>query len=287
MTYKNLIILSLLAVLSSCGKSFVETDPATGNTPEHVSNNPNATCMIGNISQINGSQIYNNLAYQYTTAQLASGVEITEPSLNNNRVVKNFSFRGDTILLDASQWLLQDPVTRYISKMQVIEQVNSNIQDTILYQYEYDGSGKLVRKKCFYNRSKDPDFTTDYSYTGNNITSCKLMLGSGPQKLMESSISYDATISIKPWLYLFTDVFENNLYLQAFSFGIRPSLAVKEINTVVYDSGSGNIIDTWVTKFSGYVLSKDNYVLQVNANGDNQQGLAFLTGTLRFNYSCK
>jgi hypothetical protein len=55
----------------------------------------------------------------------------------------------------------------------------------------------------------------------------------------------------------------------------------------IYDFSSGSIIDEWKTSFSGYVISKDGYVLQVNCNGDNQQGLSMFVATNRFTYTCK
>lgn len=280
-----LYIICFVTLLSSCKKSFVETDPNTGQQPSTVSNNPNSDCKIQEISQVNGTTVFFNLSYQYANKTSPKEIAITEPAINNLTQKINFITQGDTIFFGTGNWMIKDAVHGQITQMQWIDADGFGNKDTIQYRYQYDASVRLAQKMSYYNGHTQPDFITDYFYSGMLLTSVKLQLGDG-RKLMESSIAYDPTIVIKPWLYLYTDAFENNQLLQAFPFGVRSTSLVKQILTNIYDTQSGELLDKWNTSFSGYVISKDGYILQVNSTGDNQQGLSFLTGTLRFKYVC-
>lgn len=280
-----LYIICFVTLLSSCKKSFVETDPNTGAQPTVVSNNPNSYCRIQNISQVNGTATFFSISYQYANKIFANEIAIAEPAINNLTQKTDFVVKGDTIFFGTDNWMIRDAVHGQITQVLLIEADVSGIRDTILYRYLYDASIRLSQKMSFYNGNTKPDFITDYFYSGTMLTSVKMQLGDG-RRLMESSISYDPSVIIKPWVYLYTDAFENNLFLHGFPFGVHTTTLVKQIQTNIYDTNTGEQLDKWNTYFSGYVISKDNYVLQVNSTGDNQQGLSFLTGTLRFKYVC-
>lgn len=278
-------IIVCVALAGSCRKSFVETDPVTGALPTVVSTNPNSYCRIENISQVNGTATFFSISYQYANKIFPNEIAIAEPVVNTTTRKINFIVKGDTLFFSTSDWMIRDAVHGQITQMQSVDIDASGNRDTILYRYVYDASIRLIQKKTYYNGNSQPDFITDYFYSGTLLTSIKLQLGDG-RKLMESSIAYDLGVTIKPWLYLYTDAFESNQLLQGFPFGVRSTALVKQILTNIYDTQTGEQLDKWNTFFSGYVISKDGYVLQVNSTGDNQQGLSFLTGTLRFKYVC-
>jgi len=278
-------IIGIIALTSSCRKSFVETDPNTGGEPTIVSNNPNSYCRIQNISQVNGTATFFSISYQYANKIFPNEIAVAEPAINNLTLKTDFITKGDTIYFGTGQWMIRDAVHGQITEMLLIEADVSGVRDTILYRYLYDASIRLSQKKSFYNGNTQPDFITDYFYSGTMLTSVKVQLGDG-RRLMESSIAYDPSVSIKPWVYLYTDAFESNRFLHGFPFGVHTTTLVKQIQTYIYDTNTGEQLDKWNTFFSGYVISKDGYVLQVNSTGDNQQGLSFLTGTLRFKYVC-
>ena len=104
---------------------------------------------------------------------------------------------------------------------------------------------------------------------------------------MQTTFTYDVTVTIKPWIYLYADAFECYSFLDGFSFGNKPTNPVMKIDTQVFDSNTSVQIDEWITTFGSYVYSTDKYVLQVSAAGDLQQGLGFIIGTMRFYYQCK
>lgn len=274
-----------LVFLSSCKKSFVETDPNTGMPPTVVSANPNSYCRIQQISQINGTATFFSVSYQYANKIFPNEMAIAEPAINTTTQKINFTTKGDTIHFGNATWMIRDAVHGQIAQMQLIDADVSGTQDTILYRYTYDASIRLTQKMSFYNGHTKPDFITDYFYSNTLLIGVKLQLGDG-RKLLESAISYDPSVIIKPWIYLYTDAFESNRLLHGFPFGVHTTTLVKQIQTTIYDTNTGEQLDKWNTLFSGYVISTDGYVLQVNSTGDNQQGLSFLTGTLRFKYVC-
>ena len=281
----HLLILLFLAL--GCGKDYVETDPLTGEAIQFLTTNSAATCQLTRLRQISGKIAFNRLEYQRDNANKIIGVDSYDSITNTIDVKLSFQYRGDTIVMGNSEWMVQDNVSTNITQYFVRDTSNELFWDDILYIYKYDVAGKLIRKSTYYNYSTDADYITDYLYDGNDLVTTQLFVGDGQTKLMQTDVVYDVSTTIKPWIYLFGDAFENYRYLQGFSFGKRPAHAVKKIVSTIYDSNDGTVLDVWSTNFSGYVISKDQYVLQVTSTGDNQQGIGLLPGTVRFDYQCK
>lgn len=283
----RIIYLLILTALISCGKDFVLTDPQTGQEPVPLASNTNQICEISEIKQINGNVDYSKLNFNRDNNNLTLSLNYFD--FITNKTVYNIQLQnsGDTVRVDAYNWFVKDRTTHNVIKYFSIDTVGNTIGDAITYVYRYDTNNLLVSKQTFYNQTSIPDFTTNYTYSNGNLIACSLFAKDGKTKLLESSYSYDLTIKIKPWVYLFSDAFENNTVLQALPFGARSVNPITQINTKIFDFSSAAILDEWKTSFSGYVFSKDGYVLQVNCNGDNQQGLSLFVGTNRFSYSCK
>jgi hypothetical protein len=286
MKKNNVHILLLCLLLCACGKSFTETDPTTGTTPTPVNQNNKDTCALIGISQINGSITYNNILFGRNASQQTISFEYNEPATPSAISREAFVYRQDSILIENDHWMLRDPQHGQISTYFHLEKINDTIIDRVLYRYKYDAEKRLTQKTIYYNGASLPDFITDYIYNGNLLVRCELWTGDHSKKILVSNIDYDMSVTIKPWIYLFTDAFENNRYLQAFPFGKRSNHPPKQIRTLIYDGITETLLDSWTTNFSGYVYSPDNYVLQTTTTGDNQQGLSILAGTLRFKYQC-
>lgn len=283
----KICVLLFCLYFTGCSKSeFKETDPATGNEPGVVSDNITDTCLVSEIQQISGSVIYNSYNYIKNNQQQTTSITYKENS-GASQVKANFQYKADSILIGNNEWMIKNPVTGNIEQYYCIEKLNAQLSDQVLYKYEYNNEGELVRKKIYYNGAVTPDFVSYYLYDNSNLVGVELRTGSSNVLLLTSSIVYDMQKDIKPWIYCYTDFFENNTYLQAFSFGKKITHPLLQIKSTLYDAADGKTLDTWTTNFSGYVISKDKYVLQASANGDNQQGLGFLIGDLRFGYKCK
>lgn len=284
---KGYYILILLFLAMGCSKDYVETDPFTGEEVQFLSTNPSASCQLTRLRQISGKTSFNRLDYQRDNANKLLGMDYYDSITNTVDYKLSFQYRGDTIGMGTTEWMVQDSISKNITQYFVRDTSNGSYWDDILYVYKYDLAGKLTKKLTYYNYSVDPDYITNYLYDGNDLVTTQLLAGDGQSKLMQTDVVYDASTSIKPWIYLFGDAFENYRHLQGFSFGKRPTHTVKKIVSTIYDVNNGATLDVWTTNFGGYVISKDQYVLQATSTGDIQQGMGLLLGTIRFDYQCK
>ena len=179
-----------------------------------------------------------------------------------------------------------DPITKYVTTFYTKEDITDGTSDDKLCKYYYNSSGYMVKKQIYVNDSYNPFYETIYNYDNNLLTSCVLYVGSNRTKLLESTLVYDSTKTIKPWVYLFPDFFEGYNYLQAFNFGKKAIKPIQSIQTKIFDTNDGTIFDIWTTNFTGYVVSIDGFVLKTTATGDQQQVLGLFYGITRFDYNC-
>jgi hypothetical protein len=281
------IILTLFLLLMGCRKHYDLTDPQTTLPPAPLTTVVGSVCELTNIKQINGTIEFTRLSFQRDQNNKTIGALFFDSVTNSIDLKSNFQFKGDTIQVDSVSWMLKDHISSNIVQYHTRQKLNDGTWDNIIYAYYYDGSGRLLNKNAYYNQFIIPDYTTTYSYSGDNLISCVLLENSGYTKLLQTDLQYDLTIDIKPWVYLLGDGFENYRYVQGLAFGKKATNPIKQISTKIFDSNTGAVIESWQTSYSGYVLSSDKYVLQVSANGDNQQGMGLFIGTMRFDYSCK
>jgi hypothetical protein len=252
-----------------------------------ISKNSNSICELVKIKQVNGSAFFNRLNFQRDTGNRTVSIDYFDSTTNTIDFKTTFNYFGDTIKIDANSWMLKSSSTNNIIKYFVKEKLNDTDWDNIMHEYKYDLSGKLIKKLIYYNQITSPDYITNYSYDGLNLIQSVLLASDGTTKIMQTDLQYDVTTKIKPWIYLFCDAFENYNMIQGFSFGSKAINPVKLITTKVFDTNNGNTVDTWITNYKGYIISADQYVLQVTSSGDNQQGLGLFLGTIRFEYNCK
>ena len=105
------------------------------------------------------------------------------------------------------------------------------------------------------------------------------------------SPDYYSNITPKNYLNLMPD--ENNQsdfsrfapFSQFYNFGKKPVNAVKKMTVRRYSSGAA--VDSTVSSFNGYIMSRDNYVLSVYMLGDDQPSIPAEAGKLKFSYKCK
>jgi len=281
-------VVGILFLFIACSKDYAEVDPATGQTTTNISNSTTSVCEIIRLKQINGQTEYNSVTYNRDLSGMPISLNYVDSTTKTILQTIRFAYSNDTVNLNNTEWLIFDKSTKNILKYYKRNYYVDNTYDDEWYEYVYDNSNRLAKKYFYYNGSLEPDYTTVYQYSlDNNLIGCKLLMGPKQSVLLQTSIQYDLTKKIKPWIYLYGDSFENYLYLIGFKFGVKPSNPVTQILTNVFDVQKNTVIDTWKTNFSGYVTSKDNYVLQVDCNGDLQQGLGLYVGTVRFDYSCR
>lgn len=270
----------------ACSKTFIETDPGTGGQSGSIATATDTLCGIAAIRQVNGSTLYNEWVYTRNASQQTSRIQFRDLIAAATTFSQTFQYKGDTILLDTTSWMIREPKTGRIQQFFTRVAYAGALYDDIYYTYQYDSNGRLKQKQTYYNQTLTPDYITFYYYNGNNLINCQLFTGDQKQRLLQSKFSYDLTRQIKPWIYLFTDAFHEYPYLPILNFGVYPQNPVTEIQTFLYNVSDDSLKDQWTTRFNGYVFSSDNYTLQVTTSGQSQQGLGFLIGTQRFDYQC-
>lgn len=285
---KSLYLICAIIISGSCNKNYQLTDPLT-NLPAQTltTNNSDSACRLVSIRQINGNVEYNKLVIQRDISNQSISMQYYDSITKTIDYTYSFKYNNDTIRIDSSSWMLRDAKTKNIIRYTTKENVTSILFENVSYTYTYDAGGRLTQKLTFYNNSIAPAYISNYSYDGNNLTSCKMYMGDGRTLLMQTTITYNTTKTIKPWINLYGDSFENYDLLHGFSFGNKPTNPVTRMDSQVMDPNTGIVVDEWVTNFGLYVYSNDNYVMQVTASGDIQQGLPNILGTMRFYYQCK
>lgn len=277
----------VLMVLCSCGKEYNETDPSTGQVVDNLTNNSSSTCTISGIKQIDGSSVFNSVIYSRDTSGLPLTLNFSDSTTKTMIQSVKFTYKSDTVFISDNEWLLIDKTNKNVLKYYKRIYTSATEYDEELYEYKYDNLNHLVSKSTYFNNPPVADYITTYSYSAdNNLIGCSLKSGIG-QLLLQSTLKYDLLKKIKPWIYLYADSFENYIYLLGFNFGTKPANPINEMVSIIYDVQTNVALETWKTTYSGYVYSKDNYVLQVTCTGDVQQGLGLYLGTMRFDYSCK
>ena len=281
----------LLAVayifVSGCSKSFTETDPVTGESPVSLTTST-GTCSVIRISQKNRdyANTDNSFSVKRDTSFFATNLLSYDSLSGKVDFDINVNINGDTVNLSTGEWLLIDKSTKLVKTFFTKSDITDPNSDDKLCLYFYNSQGLLVKKQIFLNGSTEPSFETNYQYDKSLLVSCLVTAGTAKTKLIEATLSYDTTKTVKPWIYLFPDFFEGYHYLQAFNFGKKAISPVQSILTRIFDINDGSLLDYWYTTFSGYVISKDGFIIQTTAGGDQQQGLGMLFGITRFDYQC-
>ena len=285
--YKYWFLIIAIGMVIGCSKTFIETDPATGTDPVNLTTTTGA-CFVVTISQKNKDnlnidnafRIYRDIAYMPTRLQFFDSlVGKTDYDISISTI-------SDTIKLSTGEYFLIDKGTKLVTTLFSKSDITDPNSDDKLCKYFYNALGSLLKKQIYFNGSTIPSYETSYEYNNNLLTNCLVTTGTQKATLLECSLTYDTTKIVKPWIYLFPDFFEGYNYLQAFNFGKKATSPISKIQTIIFDPNTGSKIDTWTTNFTGYVFSKDGFILQVSALGDQQQGIGLLYGTTRFDYMC-
>ncbi|MES2372128.1 MAG: hypothetical protein V4557_06080 [Bacteroidota bacterium] len=283
--YNIILIVICSSVYIGCSKG---DDPTP--TPPPVPPVPpvgNKTCIISGISQRNsGTKAEFGMTVLYDNNLNPVKVSIFDSVANTSLFTATLTYASaDSIAIDQYQYMKMDANKRiiaFITKSDLADIPNS---DNYRYEYIYNTGGYLASKNLYINGSKLPNYTTVYSYTNNLVTGC--VMSAGNLKVLESTLSYDATISPKTMIYTFPDAFESYYYTATLNFGTRPAKPLMQVITKLYNPGNGTLLDTWTTNYSGYSIDSNGYLNGGTASGDLQQGMASFYGKTFFTYQCQ
>ncbi len=198
------------------------------------------------------------------------------------------SYNPDTIHINADEYFVADATQGgRIKLLHGLTDPADPFSPPFDADYTYNASNQLVTKSYSFSSSPGiPYYVVDYTYTGGNLshmTGTDMFFG---ELIVDADINYFVNITPKNFLYLFPDELTYTHYNQFFNFGKRPSNAVKDLKVRYYDPGLV-VRDSTVSRFNTYIMSRDNYVLSVYMNGDDQFSIPAEAGKLTFSYKCK
>jgi len=205
-------------------------------------------------------------------------------TIDFNNVPQYFS---DTVAIDADQYFLMDLTTKRIRSFHGLIDPTLPGSPEFDIDYVYDAAGFLINK--FYSYTLLPGVPyqqVTYTYSGGNLTHMQtddLFTG---DKIKDADLSYYPNIAPKNYMNLFPDEDMYAEFTQFFNFGKKSTNAVKNLKLRYYDPGNV-LVDSAVSAFSSYVMSRDNYVLSVYMLGDDQSSIPAAEGKLNFTYKCK
>ncbi len=199
-------------------------------------------------------------------------------------------YSNDTVHINADEYFLVNAATKRINQLHALVDPTDPFSIQYEVNYFYDGAGYLINK--FYTFTSNPGipfYIVRYTYLGGKLTNMRgneQIAGVDGDLITNADVSYFSNIIPKNFLYIFPDEESYPYFNQFYNFGQKPSNAVKDIKVRYFDPG--NVVrDSTVSSFSNYIMSRDNYVLSVIMDGDDQISIPAAAGKLSFSYKCK
>ena len=287
-TYYITVLFFIMMALTGCSKE--DNTPVTPPPPPPPPPPVATTCILTGVSQVNsGSKSEATLTASYDNSYNVTRLVIYDSTSNIKRFDASLNYiTADSVSIDNWQYFKLDASKRVILFVTKSDMTNPATADDYRFEYSYNAAGYLETKSLYINGSKAANFKTVYTYTNNQLTKAVMTaVSSGNLKVLESDLSYNNTVTIKPWMYIFPDAIEGYMYFTVLNFGNRPTNPPQQVVTKIYNTSTGAILDTWTTNYSGYRVDANGYLTYGVAGGDMQQGIASFYGKTNFYYQCR
>jgi hypothetical protein len=131
-----------------------------------------------------------------------------------------------------------------------------------------------------------PFLQATYTYVNGNLTAMQLQDMFTSDLVEDATITYYTNIAPKNYMYVFPDETTYAPFNQFLNFGTKSTNALKDLKIRYYDPGN-ILVDSAVSGFKTYIMSRDNYVTGVQMTGDDQPSIPAAAGKLNFYYKCK
>jgi len=200
----------------------------------------------------------------------------------------NMVYISDTIYINTDEYFIYDIITKRIGRLHGLIDPTDPTSAQFDCDYVYSAAGYLVQKAYSLTVLPGvPYYIADLTYDGNgNMTHMNSIETISGDLVSDADMTYYANIKPRSNLYIFPDELSYSQYNQFFNFGLRPTNAVKDYKVRYYDPG--NVLrDSTVSQFKLYNMSRDNYVLNVIMQGDDQFSIPARASKLVFSYKCK
>lgn len=277
---------AIILLIASCTKEY---------SLENSGNNNNNGLIVGTDCRI--SKIV------YTDTGTGRGIGSIAANINNLDVVTGITkfdslsntidfittpaYVSDTIFINADEYFLVDAITRRIKQLHALLDPTDPFSTQLEITYFYNSAGYLSSKITAYTSNPGvPIIMVNYTYVAGKLTHMtKTDLITGDLDL-DADVNYYSNILPNRFLYIFPDEKDYPYFSQFYNFGTRPANAPKDITVRNYDPG-GILRDSTVSKFSNYLMSRDNYVLSVLMTKDDLISIPAVVSKLSFSYKCK
>ena len=193
---------------------------------------------------------------------------------------------SDTVAIDADQYFIYDISNKRIKTFHGLVDPTLPGSTEFEVDYIYDGAGYLINKSYTYSLLPGiPYQLVTYTYTGGNLTHMVTTDFTGDM-VKDADLTYYNNIAPKSFINIFPDENTYAEFNQFYNFGAKSTNAVKSLKLRYYDPGNV-LVDSSVSVFNAYVMSRDNYVLSVYMLGDDQPSIPAAEGKLNFSYKCR
>lgn len=193
---------------------------------------------------------------------------------------------SDTVAIDADQYFIYDISNKRIKTFHGLVDPTLPGSTEFEVDYIYDGAGYLINKSYTYSLLPGiPYQLVTYTYTGGNLTHMVTTDFTGDM-VKDADLTYYNNIAPKSFMNIFPDENTYAEFNQFYNFGAKSTNAVKSLKLRYYDPGNV-LVDSSVSVFNSYVMSRDNYVLSVYMLGDDQPSIPAAKGKLNFSYKCR
>ncbi len=280
----NILILSAVIFLSACEKELSTENSSTVGNELIVGKN----CRIAKM-------VYNDTATGINLGSLAATINILDRvdqinAFDSLAVALTFAaditHTNDTIYLNVDEYFVLDLVNNRIKRLHGLTDPTDILSPQFDADYSYNAAGYLIQKNYLLSPGAFPLINVAYTYTGNNLTKMTYTNLISGEVEVDADMQYYPTISPQNYMYIFPDEFTHPEYVQFFNFGKKSANAIKKIKLSFYNSGVA--VDSLVSNFASYRMSRDNYVLDVIMSGDDQPAIPAPGGSkIKFSYKCK
>lgn len=204
-------------------------------------------------------------------------------------IVSNFTpqYNSNIVTIASGQYFIVDNLTKQVKQFHGFVDPTAPNSPQIDVDYAYNAAGYLINKVYKYSSAPGSPFQeVQYAYTNANLTGMVVKDLVTGNTIKDAQLTYISNIVPKNFIYLFPDESAYSTFNQFYNFGKKSYNAVKDFKVRYYNPGN-LLADSSVSLFSNYILSRDNYVVSVLMNGNDQSSIPAFSGKLKFSYKCK
>jgi len=280
----TLISALLCLLLASCKKEYsVENGGANGGIT--VGNN----CRMSQIVQLDSvsGQGWTSFSTIFNSADQATRVVSFDSLQDVPLFSANITYAGDTMRVNPNEYFLL-AANKRVSSFHTYQDPSDTSSGAVTFVYNYDAARYMIKKEIFVASIPVPAIRFDYVWGGGNLLDIdgNVVLPGLEKKLFMASLEYDATKTVKNFIPVFPDGYENFAYVMALDMGLKSRNVLSRITANNFND-QGDIDQTITTVFNHYVFSTDGYLLEWVAEGDAPSSTALPAGLTRFSYKCK